>query len=329
MIQQRRRKELVLITGVHGFVGQHVVRLFIDESKHDLVLTAREAETLFADINEEPRVHAYYQMDVTNRNQVREVIQAVRPDVIVNCAGFVKVDEAEINREQCWKANVSAVEHLCEAARKVDARIVHLSSDYVFDGTKAPYTETDPPHPVNYYGRTKLASENVLKTSGIDHTIIRTSFIYGAAQHANANFALYLLHANQAGEVIEAPTDLAAAPTLVDDLALAIVRIAERRRFGLYNVAGPEIMSRYEFAIKVAETFDLNTELIMPIAYADLLKKQREKGPKADRPMRTGLISLKAQTDLSLHISNVTEGLQVMQRGINDLTGPAQHFIYE
>ena len=324
-----RQKEIVLITGAHGFLGQHVVRLFLEESKCDLVITAREKETLFADIADEPRVLEYYPMDITQRQTVRDILQIVKPDVIVNCAGFVKVDEAEANRERAWRSNVTGVEHLAEAARKVDSRIIHISTDCVFDGLRAPYVETDAPHPLSYYGRTKLASENVLRTSGIEHTIFRTCLLYGAAERATSNYALSVILALQKREPVYAATDLYSSPTLIDDLALAIVRSVERRRSGLYHVAGPQMLPRYEYAQKIAEAFRLDASLIFPTTIAELKAKAPAGMPRAERPAKSGLVSLKAQTDLGLRISNIDEGLQVMERGFLEILGEGEQFIYE
>jgi dTDP-4-dehydrorhamnose reductase len=332
MIVRAKSREVVLITGAHGFLGQHVVRLFLEESKCELVITAREKETLFGDIGSEPRVIAYHALDISQHAQVKETIASVRPDVIVNCAAFVKVDEAEISREAAWRTNVSGVEYLAEAARKVDARMVHVSSDLVFDGLRAPYTESDAPHPINYYGRTKLASENVLKTSGIEHTIFRTCLVYGAAEQARANYALSVVLALEAGKPVFAATDLFSTPTLVDDVALAIVRSTERKRLGLYHVAGPEMLPRFEFAHRIADVFRLDASLIFPTTIAEL-KKQSLTGEtpflRAERPARTGLVSLKAQTDLGIKISKIEDGLQIMERGLHELLGTGAAYIYE
>lgn len=316
----------MLITGVHGFLGQHCVRFFLDETKCDLVLTARQEETFYADIKEEPRVLAYHQLDVSNRQQVKDVVQAVRPDVIVNCAAVMNVDLAEKERERAWKTNVSGIEYLAEASRKVDTRILHISTDYVFDGTKVPYTETDAPSPINYYGRTKLASENALRTSGIEHCIIRTGLLYGASERIDSNFALKVILALQEGEEFKAATDLYGSPTLVDDVALAVVRATEKAKTGLYHVCGPEMLSRYEFAYKIAKTFGLDTKLVVPVKHADI---QSPTGQRVQRPMKSAFVTLKAHTDLQLRLSNVDEGLQVMARGIQELQHPDKTFIYQ
>jgi dTDP-4-dehydrorhamnose reductase len=321
-----KSKETILITGCHGFVGQHVVRLFVEESNCELVLTAREEKSLFAGMEKEPRIRGYHTMDVTQRAAVRDVIGLAKPNVIVNCAGFVKVDDAETQREAAWRTNVTALEHLSEIARKVDARIVHISSDLVFDGLRSPYTELDTPHPINYYGRTKLASENVLRTCGIEYTIFRTSSIYGATDHANANYALSVIASLEAGKPVMAATDLISAPTLVDDLALAIVRATERRRLGLYHAGGPEMITRFEFANRIAEMFGLNASMILPTTVAELRSSGRW---RAERPSRNGLVSLKAQTDLGIRLSNVDDGLRVMERGMEELLGESELYLYE
>jgi dTDP-4-dehydrorhamnose reductase len=321
-----KSRETVLITGCHGFVGQHVVRLFVEESNCELVLTAREEKSLFAGMEKEPRIRSYHQMDVTQRTAVRDVIGSSKPDVIVNCAAFVKVDDAETQREAAWRTNVTALEHLTEIARKVDARIVHISSDLVFDGARAPYTELDPPRPINYYGRTKLASENVLRTAGLEYTIFRTSLVYGAADRANANYALSVLASIESGQPVLAATDLISAPTLVDDLALAIVRATERRRLGLYHAGGPEMVTRFEFAHRIAEMFGLNSSMVLPTTISELHTSGRW---RAERPARNGLVSLKAQTDLGIRLSNIDDGLRVMERGMEELLGESELYLYE
>jgi dTDP-4-dehydrorhamnose reductase len=321
-----KSRETVLITGCHGFLGQHVVRLFLEESKCELVLTAREENSLFANMENEPRIRGYHKMDITQRAAVKDIITSASPDAIVNCAAFVKVDEAETNREAAWRANVSGVEHLTEAARKVDARIVHVSSDMVFDGLRAPYVESDAPRPINYYGRTKLASENVLRTSGLDHTIFRTCLVYGAAEYAKANYALSVMQSLEREEPVYAATDMLSSPTLVDDLALAIVRATERKRLGLYHAGGPEMITRFEFAHKVADIFELDDELIVPTTIAEL----RNRGIwRAERPAKNGLVSLKAQTDLGLRLSNVEDGLRAMERDFREMVDKEQLYVYE
>jgi dTDP-4-dehydrorhamnose reductase len=171
----------------------------------------------------------------------------------------------------------------------------------------------------------------VLRTSGLEHTIFRTCLVYGAAERANANYALTVVMALEQRQPVYAATDLYSTPTLVDDLALAIVRATERRRVGMYHVAGPAMLPRYEFAQRIAETFRLDTTLVIPTTIAELKQKQNAAGgmQRAERPARNGLVSLKAQTDLGLRLSNVEDGLRVMERGMQDLLGEGQVYVYE
>lgn len=326
-ILRPRRRETVFITGVHGFLGQHTLRILLDESRCDLILSARQEKLLYDDLGDEPRILAYEQLDLSDRQKVRDTLIRYKPDVILNCAGFVNVDLAEKEREVAWKANVRSVEYLIEAARRLDARIVHISSDYVFDGTRSPYTENGFPSPLNYYGRTKLASENALKTSGLAHLVVRTSSLYGAEVvrvNGKQNFVLNTIERIKKNEAINAYTNLSSNPTLVDDAALAIVRAIELQKTGLYHVAGPELMSRYELALHTVDTFHLDATFVRAVEF----NPSKEEGI-ADRPRSISLVSLKAQTELGVKFSGVSEGLQVMSRGILNLEEAGDIRVYE
>ncbi len=316
-----RHRDLVLITGVHGFLGQHVLRTFLDETHCDLIVTSRDEKLQFTDVADEPRVLAYHQVDVTDRIAVKETISLFKPDVIVNCAGMVNVDLAERERELTWKTNVKSVEYLIEAARKTDARIVHISSDYIFDGLKTPYAENAAPNPLNYYGRTKLASENALRSSGVNHCILRTAFFYGVEVHRKPSFAVNVINTLLKNEPFEAFDDLYASPTLIDDIAFAVIRAVEYKKNGIFHIAGSEMISRYEFAKRIALSFRLNPELIIPIPFAST-------DTRAERPRQSSFVTLKAQTELGLRITGIDEGLQVMVRGVNDMED-ARQIVYQ
>lgn len=320
---RRTKRELVLITGAHGFLGQHVAKLFLDESHCDIILTGREEKTIFTDAENEPRVAGYYQLDIADRNAVRNCIQSSKPNVIVNCAGFVDVDRAESERETAWRTNASSIEYFIESARKVDARIAHVSSDYIFDGMKTPYAEGATPHPLNYYGRTKLASENALRSSGVQHVIIRVAMLYGVEERSRKNFAMRVIDTLQQKQNFQAYTDLFAPPTLVNDAAFALVRAVELNKYGIFNLAGPDVISRYDFAQRIAKTFRLDEKLIEPVKYDDDANRH-----PADRPRKTAFVTLKAQTELSIRPTSVDDGLQVMYRELKDLSFPDQAIVY-
>ncbi len=316
-----RHRDLVLITGVHGFLGQHVLRTFLDETHCDLIVTSRNEKLQFTDVADEPRLLAYHKLDVTDRASVKDTIGLFKPDVIVNCAAMVNVDLAEHERELAWKTNVKSVEHIIEAARKTDGRVVHVSSDYIFDGSKTPYAENASPSPLNYYGRTKLASENALRSSGVNYCIIRAAFFYGIEVQKKPSFAFNVIKNLINDETFEAFDDLFAPPTLIDDVALGVVRATEYNKNGIYHIAGPEMISRYEFAKRIATTLRLNPELIIPIPFSVT-------DTRAERPRHSSFITLKAQTELGLRITGIDEGLHVMVRGIHDMED-ARQIVYQ
>ncbi len=294
----------VLIVGSNGLLGQKVTELFVRGTNYQIMLSSLESTPVF------PVAEAQYAaVDLTVKKQIKQLVSSFEPDVIINCAAMTNVDACEKEREQAWKVNVGSVENLIEAARRADTRIVHVSSDYIFDGKNGPYAEDARPEPLSYYGKTKLASENALRTSGLPYFIARTMVLYGFAPGVKTNFALWLLQSLENGTQVKIVDDQWGNPTLVDDLAYGIMRGVELGKTGIYNIAGREICTRYDFALRLAKTFGLDPGLISPVKTADLHQP-------APRPLKSGLITLKAETDLGIKPSNVEEGLIVLKSQI-------------
>jgi dTDP-4-dehydrorhamnose reductase len=252
----------------------------------------------------------YIRLDITSSKEVKNVVSGLEPDAIINCAAMTNVDACETEREQAWRINVEAVEHLIEAARRVGARVLHVSSDYVFDGKSGPYNEDARPEPISYYGKSKLASENALRSSGIDYLIARTMILYGYAAGVKQNFALWLIQALEKGQAVRVVDDQYGNPTLADDLAHVLVSAIELERTGIYNVAGRDIVSRYEFALTLARVFGFEQRLVVPIS-TDSLRQS------AARPLKSGLITLKAEVELGFRPSTVEEGLLILKRQLS------------
>ncbi len=141
----------VIITGSNGLLGQKVASLLAHETDYEVLLTSIERENFQKEIRFD-----YYQLDVTDRSDVKGIIKSFCPDVIINCAAFTNVDECENQREFAWRLNVDAVKNLIIGSRITGSKIVHMSTDYIFDGKNGPYTESEVPNPISYYGRTKL-----------------------------------------------------------------------------------------------------------------------------------------------------------------------------
>ncbi|MBI5475362.1 MAG: dTDP-4-dehydrorhamnose reductase [Ignavibacteriales bacterium] len=296
----------VLITGSNGLLGQKIVEL-LSHTLYGLNLVSLESRSVF-----DEEILPYDQLDLTKRQDVRKVVDSFEPDIIVNTAAVTDVDLCEKERGLAWQVNVGSVENLAYAAKLVGAKIIHISTDYVFDGNNGPYTESDRPNPISYYGRTKLASENVLLTSDVPSAILRTMVLYGCGIGIKQNFALWLYNNLSEKKPVKVVDDQIGNPTLVDDLALAILKIIELNKTGIYNIAGKDIVSRYDFALSLANVFSFNKKLITPV------KSSIFKQP-APRPLNSGLIILKAQTELNLSMSGIERGITIFKNQLETI----------
>ena len=226
---------------------------------------------------------------------------------------MTNVDACETQRELAWKVNVVGVENLVEVARRINSLLIHISTDYVFDGRNGPYKETDRVNPVNYYGKTKLAGENVILAGGISAAILRTIVVYGTGINVKNNFALWVINSLRDGKNIQCVDDQIGNPTHVSDLAACVVRVIERECSGLYHIGGADAVSRNEFAVKAAEVFGLSPSLIQKV-------KSSELHQTAIRPMVTSLLTTKAEQELDFRPMTLMQGLELLKRELLHLT---------
>jgi dTDP-4-dehydrorhamnose reductase len=294
----------VLVVGSNGLLGQKMAEHLLRGTAYHITLASVEEQPVRV-LESAP----YLKLDITSHKDVRDIVAQVRPDVIINCAAMINVDACETDRETAWNVNVKGVEYLAEAAKKHHAEIVHISTDYVFDGKNGPYAEDDKPEPLSYYGKSKLASENVLRSAGIPYVIARTMVLYGYAPAVKANFALWLVQSLHAKQTVRIVDDQIGNPTFVDDLAYGLLRAVELGKTGIFHIAGRDITSRHEFALRLARVFGLDESLIVPIKTASL------KQP-APRPLKSGLITLKAEVELGYKPSSIEHGLEVLKTQI-------------
>jgi dTDP-4-dehydrorhamnose reductase len=293
-MQIMRKK--VLITGANGLLGQQLVKIF-----------QKDYDTLALGLQPEPRLPGgnfqYYQGDLTNRQQLRNLVHEFVPNFMINAAGFTDVDGSETQRELCWKVNVSGLENLVYAAQKVNARVIQVSTDYVFDGLAGPYDEEARPNPLGFYGRSKLAGENALISSKVNYAIARTMVLFGTGREIRPNFVTWLITQLLSGKSVRIVDDQFGNPTLASELAVALRQLAESGRKDIYHISGSEVIDRYHFALKIAETFGLDSHLIRPAKTSDL--KQA-----APRPLRSGFDIAKAVRELGVAMSDAGGGLQ-------------------
>ncbi len=292
-------KKRILVVGSNGMLGQRTIRFFSRQNNFEILGCSIEEHPVTNDYD-------YVCCDLTKRENVKKIIYDFYPDFIVNAAAYTNVDLSEVEREIAWKVNVKGVEYLAETARVLDSHLIHISSDYIFDGTSGPYSENAKPNPLGYYGRTKLASENALKISGAVYTIIRTNVLFGIAD-SRPDFVRWVINSLKDNKPIRIVTDQFNNPTFIDDLVQAVSKIIEFEKDGVYHIGGRDFLSRFEFAEKVADYFNLRKNLIQPIETEELNQRAR-------RPLKSGLITLKAETEIGYKPHTITESLMLMKR---------------
>jgi dTDP-4-dehydrorhamnose reductase len=295
-VKSSESKKTIFITGANGLLGQKLCRDF--SSSYKVIATDLQPDNLVSFPN-----LSYETLDITDRRSLEFHVRFYKPSVIINTAAYSDVDGCEMHQTKAWAINVGGVKNLVRACQTHDAKLVHLSTDYIFDGENGPYSEDDPPKPMNFYGETKLESEKLIRESGIDFIIVRTNVLFGFGKNVKKNFLLWLLDKLSAGEKLKIVTDQLNNPTLADNLSECILAMVERNLSGIFHIGGAEYLSRYDFALKVAEVFGFKDAEIAPIK-TDSLKQ------KAKRPSRGGLKIQKAQGILKTKLLNVKEGLK-------------------
>lgn len=290
----------ILITGANGLLGYKLVHLLSKQEGIKAIATGRRP------IENLPPNVSFHELDITNAAQTEQVVGTLKPEIIINTAALTQVDQCESERELCWKANVTGVANLVAACSKNQTHLVHVSTDFIFDGSHGPLDETAIPHPVNFYGESKLAGERIVQESNISWTILRTVLVYGITPDlSRSNIVLWVKKNLEEGKIINVVNDQWRTPTLAEDLAMGCFLAAQKKAKGIYHISGEELMTPYDIAIKTADFFQLNKTLIHPT------DSSKFKQP-AVRPLKTGFIITKATSELGYHPHTFTEGLEIM-----------------
>lgn len=290
----------ILITGSNGLLGQKLVTLLCNKGV-DVIATSRGANRL-----PNKGIYQYESLDILNQQEVQSVIEKHKPDVVINTAAMTNVDQCESEKEACWDLNVNAVKYLVVACKKNNTHLLHLSTDFIFDGSYGPLNEKDEPNPISYYGESKLAAEKILIESNIKWSIARTVLVYGVAHDmSRSNIVLWVKNSLEAGKAINVVNDQWRTPTLAEDLAMGCYLIAEKSAIGIYHISGEELMTPYDIAIKTAEFFKLDKTLISKTDGSKFTQP-------AKRPPKTGFIIDKAKEVLKYHPHTFNEGLNTL-----------------
>lgn len=244
----------VLITGASSLPGYRTTLVMLDRG-YEIIATYMTHEI--------PITHACLmkiRADIRDYQSLKTLFEEHKPNVVIHMAAYGDVDGCESNRTLAWETNVTGSINIAKLAREYSEYMLYLSTDYVFDGRRGMYSEYDPPCPINYYGLTKMCGEVATLSSGLDCSIVRASSIYGFGP-GRKNFAKFLVEKLSAGEKVRALIDQFTSPTQASLLAEAISEIVERRLTGIFHVVG-ERLSRYDFAMKVAELFNFDKNLV-------------------------------------------------------------------
>lgn len=288
----------VLITGSNGLLGQKLVYLLLEEGKTEILATARGENRLpYSDGYE------FRSMDITNKANVDEVIDAFKPDVLMNTAAMTNVDQCETDKDDCWAQNVTAVEYLVDACQRNNTFLLHVSTDFIFDGSEGPYDEKAEANPISFYGWSKLAGEHIVTHSTIKWAIARTVLVYGIAHDmSRSNIILWVKKSLEDGKTINVVNDQWRTPTLAEDLAKGCALIAEKEAEGIFNISGKDLLNPFQMANMTAEYFGLDKSLIKE-ANASTFSQP------AKRPPKTGFIIDKAIEELHYHPVSFQEGI--------------------
>ncbi|MEJ0056721.1 MAG: SDR family oxidoreductase [Bacteroidota bacterium] len=294
----------VLVTGANGLLGQKLSLLLDGDPSMELIATAR------GKINVSLSRGVPAILDVTKADNVDHVITSFKPDVVVHTAAMTQVDQCETEKEACWLNNVAAVEYVVAACEKTKSHLVHVSTDFIFNGSHGPLDETEKPDPVSYYGESKLAGELAVQKSNLNWAILRTVLVFGITNDmSRSNIVLWVKKSLEEGKSINVVNDQWRTPTLAEDLAMGCMLAAKKKATGIYNVSGEEMMTPYDIAVRTARFFNLDPSLIK---VTDSTKFRQP----AQRPPRTGFIIDKAKRELGYQPHSFEEGLAVLRSQI-------------
>ena len=282
----------LLITGASGLLGAN------------LVLAAHEEHEVIAVYHRHPIELEGIQSvsaDLCQPGIAKELFNRFQPDWVIHCAADTSIDEIEGDPERAFRMNRDMAANVAEAGKVIGAKLVHISTDAVFEGREGPYREGDPTEPVNVYGRSKLAGEQAVQAVYPRVLIIRTN-IFGWNAQPKSSLAEWFLEQFEAGNTCPGFIDIKFSPLLVNDLGKLILAMLSEDLSGVFHVPGADCVSKYDFGILIANLFGFDTDQIVPTVSNDV-------GFTALRPTRTCLVGDKTEHSLGIQLPTIEDGL--------------------
>lgn len=288
----------ILVTGANGFLGNYLVQQLLQKQYHVIVTGKGDCRLPFTGTGN----FSFQSMDFTDPFAVHDVFEKYQPAVVVHAGAMSKPDDCEKEQWRAYLTNVEGTVTLLTNAEEYRSFFVFVSTDFVFDGEKGMYSEEDTAAPVNFYGKTKLEAEEIVKEYGCDWAIARTVLVYGKPLAGRSNILSIVKDKLEKGEEYSVVNDQVRTPTFVEDLAAGIVAIIEKKATGIYHLSGADILTPYEMAIKTADYLGLDKSLIKKVTAADFTQP-------AKRPPKTGFNIEKAKKELGYQPLSFEEGL--------------------
>jgi dTDP-4-dehydrorhamnose reductase len=293
----------ILVTGSNGLLGQKLTDYYKSQSNIQLIATARGGDRYHNQTG-----YTYVSLDITDEQQVETVISQHKPDVLINTAAMTNVDACESDHEGCDQLNVHAVQYLVNACNKAGAHLVHVSTDFIFDGTHGPVGEEEKPNPLSYYGMSKYKAEQLVMNGSKSWSILRTVLVYGVVNDmSRSNIVLWAKGNLEQGKTLNVVGDQFRTPTLAEDLAQGCALAAAQKAHGIFNISGRDFMSVFDLVYRVAEYWKLDKSLL------NLSTSEGIKQP-AKRPPITGFRLDKAIKELGYKPHSFEEGLAVLDQ---------------
>ena len=297
----------ILVTGSNGLLGQKLTDACRERNDIQLIATARGIDRY-----NNKTGYIFESLDITNPDEVKLVMQKHKPDVVINTAAMTNVDACETEHEVCDALNIQAVQYLADACNEHGTHFVHISTDFIFDGTHGPISEEEVAKPLSYYGNSKLQGEIVVQNTAKSWAILRTVLVYGVVKDmSRSNIVLWAKSNLESGKKINVVDDQFRTPTLAEDLANGCLLAAQKRATGIYNISGKNFMSVFDLVYRVADFWKLDKSLIN-IASSEGIKQP------AKRPPITGFIINKAVKNLGYSPRSFEEGLSIINHQLTN-----------
>ena len=295
-----------MITGAEGQLGKALQIGLTD--KFNILSTTRQPTQLAKNQRNVQK------LDITDKENISNVLESFKPDIIINCAAYTNVDGSEINKDLAHQVNVEGLRNLIQLS-DINTYLIQISSDYVFDGDSGPYSEDEHTFPVNYYGKTKLEAENILRGTRRKWAIFRPNVLYSSDLFSKGNFFAWVYRSLLKKDSISVVTDQISNPTFNLQIVRAIFQCIIMDFEGILHIGSDDYMSRYEFALEIAKVFGFDSTLITKIDTDSLT--QKVKSYIAKRPLHSGLVVNKIEKELNTSSHSTNYNLKLLKSSLN------------